>query len=133
MSWIEFVSREDFIMDGCCDSEANVVDCIVDPCSMRELFGEGTAVDSVSSSDIDCCFFRIISFSSRELYTDFRSVLPARSSSLPMLELRFELRRCVDISSRSPSSLRRRMNIELNFPPNFEGLVLGCIDADVCK
>ena len=29
--------------------------------------------------------------------------------------------------------LRRRMNIELNFPPNFEGLVLGCIDADVCE
>ena len=29
--------------------------------------------------------------------------------------------------------LRRRMNIELNFPPNFEGLVLGCIDADFCK
>jgi len=26
--------------------------------------------------------------------------------------------------------LRRRMNIELNFRPNFEGLVLGCIDAD---
>ena len=25
------------------------------------------------------------------------------------------------------------MNIELNFPPNFEGLVLGCIDADFCK
>ena len=22
------------------------------------------------------------------------------------------------------------MNNELNFPPNFEGLVLGCIDAD---
>ena len=30
-------------------------------------------------------------------------------------------------------SLRRRMNIELNFPPNFERLVLGCIDADFCK
>ena len=29
--------------------------------------------------------------------------------------------------------LRRRMNIELNFPPSFEGLVLGCIDADFCK
>ena len=29
--------------------------------------------------------------------------------------------------------LRRRMNIELNFPPNFEGLVLGCIDADFIK
>ena len=29
--------------------------------------------------------------------------------------------------------VRRRMNIELNFPPNFEGLVLGCIDADFCK
>ena len=30
-------------------------------------------------------------------------------------------------------SSRRRMNIELNFPPNFERLVLGCIDADFCK
>ena len=29
--------------------------------------------------------------------------------------------------------LRRRMNDELNFPPNFERLVLGCIDADFCK
>ena len=29
--------------------------------------------------------------------------------------------------------LRRRMNNELNFSPNFERLVLGCIDADVCK
>ena len=29
--------------------------------------------------------------------------------------------------------LRRRMNIESNFPPNFEGLVLGCIDADFSK
>ena len=29
--------------------------------------------------------------------------------------------------------LRRRMNNELNFPPNFERLVLGCIDADCCK
>ena len=25
------------------------------------------------------------------------------------------------------------MNNELNFPPNFERLVLGCIDADFCK
>ena len=29
--------------------------------------------------------------------------------------------------------LRRRMNNEFNFPPNFEGLVLGCIDADFIK
>ena len=29
--------------------------------------------------------------------------------------------------------LRSEVNIELNFPPNFEGLVLGCIDADFCK
>ena len=29
--------------------------------------------------------------------------------------------------------LRRRMNNELNFRPNFERLVLGCIDADFCK
>ena len=29
--------------------------------------------------------------------------------------------------------VRRQMNNELNFTPNFEGLVLGCIDADFCK
>ena len=29
--------------------------------------------------------------------------------------------------------LRRQMKNELKFPPNFEGLVLGCIDADFCK
>ena len=29
--------------------------------------------------------------------------------------------------------LRSEVNSELNFPPNFEGLVLGCIDADFCK
>ena len=29
--------------------------------------------------------------------------------------------------------LSSEVNIELNFPPNFEGLVLGCIDADFCK
>ena len=28
--------------------------------------------------------------------------------------------------------VRRRMNNELDFPPNFERLVLGCIDADFC-
>ena len=32
-----------------------------------------------------------------------------------------------------PCSVRRRMNNELKFPPNFERLVLGCIDADFCK
>ena len=31
------------------------------------------------------------------------------------------------------SLLRSEVNSELNFPPNFEGLVLGCIDADFCK
>ena len=31
------------------------------------------------------------------------------------------------------SQLRSEVNSELNFPPNFEGLVLGCIDADFCK
>ena len=40
-------------------------------------------------------------------------------------------------SSRKPTEeatdLRRRMNNELNFPPSFERLVLGCIDADFCK
>ena len=38
-----------------------------------------------------------------------------------------ELGRC------GSAGLRRRMNNELNFPPNFERLVLGCIDADFCK
>ena len=37
------------------------------------------------------------------------------------------------IEAQFEAHLRRRMNIELNFPPNFEGLVLGCIDADFCK
>ena len=29
--------------------------------------------------------------------------------------------------------LRSEVNSELNFPTNFEGLVLGCIDADFIK
>ena len=29
--------------------------------------------------------------------------------------------------------IRSEVNSELNFSPNFEGLVLGCIDADFCK
>ena len=31
------------------------------------------------------------------------------------------------------ATLRREVNTELNFRPNFEGLVLGCIDADFLK
>ena len=31
------------------------------------------------------------------------------------------------------AGLRSEVNSELNFSPNFEGLVLGCIDADFCK
>ena len=31
------------------------------------------------------------------------------------------------------SPVRSEVNSEMNFSPNFEGLVLGCIDADVCK
>ena len=38
-----------------------------------------------------------------------------------------------DLAVDRRSRLRKRMNIELNFPTNFEGLVLGCIDADFCK
>ena len=30
-------------------------------------------------------------------------------------------------------TVRSEVNSELNFPSNFEGLVLGCIDADFCK
>ena len=35
--------------------------------------------------------------------------------------------------SAQQSQLGRRMNIELNFPPNFGKLVLGCINAKFCK
>ena len=31
------------------------------------------------------------------------------------------------------SPVRSEVNSGLNFPSNFEGLVLGCIDADFCK
>ena len=34
---------------------------------------------------------------------------------------------------REALGVRSEVNSELNFPPNFEGLVLGCIDADFCK
>ena len=36
-------------------------------------------------------------------------------------------------AARERCKVGRRMNNELNFPPNFEGLVLGCIDADFCE
>ena len=36
-------------------------------------------------------------------------------------------------AGRDGSGLRSEVNSELNFSPNFEGLVLGCIDADFCK
>ena len=38
-----------------------------------------------------------------------------------------------DADEAGEEPLRKRMNNELNFSPNFEGLVLGCIDADFCK
>ena len=38
----------------------------------------------------------------------------------------------LDVEARA-QRLRSEVNIELNFHPNFEGLVLGCIDADFCK
>ena len=34
---------------------------------------------------------------------------------------------------RAVADLRSEVNSELNFSPTFEGLVLGCIDADFCK
>ena len=45
-----------------------------------------------------------------------------RHGSQPPLLLRFA----------AEALLRTPVNIEY-FPPNFEGLVLGCIDADFCK
>ena len=51
--------------------------------------------------------------------------LPAPAPELPVPELR--------VRAEHAASLRSEVNSELNFPPNFEGLVLGCIDADFCK
>ena len=47
----------------------------------------------------------------------------------------FDNSRPPSAASHAPSAapLRSEVNSELNFPPNFEGLVLGCIDADFCK
>ena len=39
----------------------------------------------------------------------------------------------ITIAFAAEKELRSEVNSELNFPPNFEGLVLGCIDADFCK
>ena len=39
----------------------------------------------------------------------------------------------IDDEALNAALVRRRMNNELSFPPNFERLVLGCIDADCCK
>ena len=38
-----------------------------------------------------------------------------------------------EVANPGAPHLRSEVNSELNFPPNFEGLVLGCIDADFCK
>ena len=51
---------------------------------------------------------------------------PLKDTSGPSLNIVVKL-------SAIMSLVRRQMNNELNFPPNFEGLVLGCIDADFCK
>ena len=42
-------------------------------------------------------------------------------------------RACAALGAGLASILRSEVNSELNFSPNFEGLVLGCIDADFCK
>ena len=39
----------------------------------------------------------------------------------------------VDHDAHEAQGLRTRMNNIEYFSPNFEGLVLGCIDADFCK
>ena len=39
----------------------------------------------------------------------------------------------LDLADSAACPLRSEVNSELNLSPNFEGLVLGCIDADFCK
>ena len=39
----------------------------------------------------------------------------------------------VSLAVAGAAPVRSEVNSELNFPSNFEGLVLGCIDADFCK
>ena len=42
-------------------------------------------------------------------------------------------RASVEAHAAAAPQVRSEVNSELNFSPNFEGLVLGCIDADFCK
>ena len=37
------------------------------------------------------------------------------------------------VETRRPGGLRRRMDKRIKLPPNFESLVLGCIDAEFCN
>ena len=59
----------------------------------------------------------------------------ARSGNLPNTQSTSTQRSPAPAQRTSPSSSRVRapVNNTEYFPPNFEGLVLGCIDADFCK
>ena len=55
--------------------------------------------------------------------------LPGHSTVMPLNSaVKLEI-----LGQELTSPARRRMNNELKVPPNFEGLDLGCIDADFIK
>ena len=75
-----------------------------------------------------------------------RAICPPPQEAMTSCSEKFELAEDSDLCSPlavygafsvgnvfQPSLVRSEVNSELNFPPNFEGLVLGCIDADFCK
>ena len=63
----------------------------------------------------------------RELNFEFLKISDDLLSHVPPSLASLNLNGCQEVSLRTPVN-----NIEY-FPPNFEGLVLGCIDADFCK
>ena len=66
-------------------------------------------------------------------YFDFRQLLRIQSGTPASVQPPPDFRTAIPAESGAGPYLRRRMNNELNFPPNCERLVLGCIDADFCK
>ena len=63
-------------------------------------------------------------------YSDFGD---GDSALMPSALVKGKPNAFLQIHHLAADQLRRRMNNELNFHPNFERLVLGCIDADFCK
>ena len=66
-------------------------------------------------------------------YAEQRASLSGKKAEASMATQYIALSKGADIQEKREAALSSEVNTELNFPPNFEELVLGCIDADFCK